>query len=139
MANIGNKSRISKEEMFMQIAEVIAKRSTCKRLHVGAVITDGELKIIKSYGYNGNYSGGPNTCDTTQPGACGCIHAELNSLTKPHNRLDSDCIFITDSPCTSCAKNIVNSGIKNVFYRKKYRLDEGILLLEGAGIKVKQI
>ena len=71
---------ISKKELMMKFAEMIATRSTCKRLQVGTVITDWTMRSIRSYGYNGNYRGGPNTCDRSTPGNCGCIHSECNAL-----------------------------------------------------------
>lgn len=132
------KDRIKKEEFFMGVAELAAQRSTCKRLNVGAVITDYEMRNIISYGYNGNYAGGPNGCDTNEPGNCGCVHAEINALLKP-GRSGDEIFFITDSPCINCAKAIINSGIKKVYYKNEYRLKDGINLLKSVGIKVKKL
>ena len=58
------------------MAEELAKRSTCTRLRVGTVLTDAELENVVAIGYNGNARGFPNRCDSTTPGACGCIHSE---------------------------------------------------------------
>ncbi|MFA5394991.1 MAG: deaminase [Methanogenium sp.] len=131
--------RITKEEMFMKIAEIVSMRSTCKRLNVGAVITDSSMLYILSIGYNGNYAGGPNTCDTDEPGACGCIHAEINALVKADNRIKDKILFTTNMPCKNCAKLIINSGFSKVFYRHEYRLPDGVDLLKQSNIEVHKI
>lgn len=133
------KNRISKEEMFMKIAEIISLRSTCKRLQVGAVITDSSLFYVLSIGYNGNYAGGPNTCDSDEVSNCGCIHAELNSIIKADNRVKNKILFVTNSPCRKCAKLIINSGFSKVYYRHDYRLNDGIKLLKHSKIKIIKI
>lgn len=129
-------TRITKEEMFMRMAEIVSTRSTCKRLHVGSIITDSGLKNVLAIGYNGNYAGGPNTCDSTEVGNCGCVHSELNAIIKTDNTLRDKILFMTDSPCKACAKIIINSGFSKVFYRKEYRLKDGVYLLKKAKIKI---
>jgi hypothetical protein len=59
--------RIPIFEVYMRMAEELAKRSTCSRLQVGTVITDGALEHVASIGYNGNARGFPNRCDTDTP------------------------------------------------------------------------
>src|SRR5579859_4381065 len=73
--------RIPLEEVYMRMAEELAKRSTCARLQVGSVITTPDLTQVVGIGYNGNARGLPNRCDTTQPGACGCFVAGSKVLT----------------------------------------------------------
>ena len=63
--------RIPLEEVYMRMAEELAKRSTCLRLQVGTVITTPDLTQVLGIGYNGNARGLPNRCDSTTPGACG--------------------------------------------------------------------
>ncbi|HEY3118676.1 MAG TPA: Hint domain-containing protein [Chloroflexota bacterium] len=65
--------RIPLEEVYMRMAEELAKRSTCARLQVGTVITTPDLTQVLGIGYNGNARGLPNRCDSTQPGNCGCF------------------------------------------------------------------
>ncbi|MEA2657375.1 MAG: hypothetical protein QOI23_2740, partial [Chloroflexota bacterium] len=57
--------RIPLEEVYMRMAEELAKRSTCARLQVGSVITTGDLTQVLGIGYNGNARGLPNRCDST--------------------------------------------------------------------------
>jgi dCMP deaminase len=132
-------NRISTQEMFMRIAEIVSLRSTCKRLQVGAIITDSRMLNVLSIGYNGNYSGGPNECDSDEVGSCGCIHAEINSLIKADNRMKDKVLFVTNLPCKNCSKLIINSGFSTVYYRNEYRLKDGMKLLKKVGIKVFRI
>lgn len=130
--------RISKEEMFMRFAEVAATRSTCVRLHVGCVVANYHLTNVLAIGMNGNYAGGPNHCDSDEPGACGCLHAEVNALTKP--RPDQPImVFCTHSPCLGCAKLMLGAKPATVFYRVAYRSDAGLELLKSNGVAVVQL
>lgn len=119
----------------MRMAEELAKRSTCARLQVGAVITDANLSNVLGIGYNGNASGLPNQCDTEIPGKCGCIHAEMNALVKAPGSVRDKVVFVTTSPCTMCSKLIIQSGVTHVFYRNAYREPVGLNFLTQAGIR----
>ena len=90
---------------------------------------------VLAMGYNGNYAGGPDGCDSVVPGKCGCLHAEINALLKMdyHDPCEKH-MYITLSPCVACAKAIINAGIKKVFYDQKYRDDAGLAVLLEAGI-----
>ncbi len=128
--------RIPLYEVYMRMAEELAKRSTCARLRVGTVITDSSLENVVGIGYNGNAKGLPNCCDSSVPGVCGCIHSEVNALVKAPGGVRDKVVFVTDSPCVMCAKLMVNSGASYVFFRRPYRDPSGIELLEAAGIRV---
>lgn len=121
-------------EVYMRMAEELAKRSTCARLQVGTVITDARLENVVAIGYNGNARGFPNRCDTTEPGRCGCIHSEQNALVKAPGTLPDKVAFVTASPCVMCAKLMVQSGITHLFYRTAYRSPEGLDVLRLGGI-----
>lgn len=73
--------RIPLEEVYMRMAEELAKRSTCARLQVGSVITTPDLTQVLGIGYNGNARGLPNRCDSMEPGACGCFVAGSKVMT----------------------------------------------------------
>jgi dCMP deaminase len=126
--------RIPLFEVYMRMAEDLAKRSTCVRLQVGTVITDALLENVLAIGYNGNAKGLPNRCDSAVPGQCGCIHSEMNALVKAPGAVKDKVVFVTDSPCVMCAKLMINSGITHVFYRRPYRDPSGIELLVTAGV-----
>jgi dCMP deaminase len=128
-------TRIPLYEVYMRMAEELAKRSTCSRLQVGTVVTDALLQNVLAIGYNGNARGLPNKCDTTVPGQCGCIHSEVNALVKAPGSVRDKVVFVTNSPCVMCAKLMINSGVTHVFYRRAYRDPSGVELLTTAGVK----
>jgi dCMP deaminase len=127
-------TRIPLYEVYMRMAEELAKRSTCARLRVGTVITDAGLSNVLGIGYNGNASGLPNRCDSPEPGRCGCIHSEMNALVKAPGSVRDKVVFVTSSPCVMCAKLIVQSGVTHVFYRAAYREPVGLGVLGEAGV-----
>lgn len=123
------------------MAHVWAKNSYCKRRQVGSLIVKD--RMIISDGYNGTPSGFENICEeennTTKPYV---LHAEANAITKvakSNNSSEGSTLYITDSPCMECAKLIIQSGIVRVVYDKKYRITDGLDLLERAGILVEQL
>ena len=130
----GHPERPPLYEVYMRMAEELAKRSTCARLQVGTVITDAELENVVAIGYNGNARGFPNRCDSDEAGRCGCIHSEMNALVKSPGQMRDKVAFVTASPCVMCAKLIVQASIAYVFYRHEYRDRRGIEVLEQAGV-----
>mgnify|MGYP002780623525 CR=1 FL=1 len=126
--------RIPLYEVYMRMAEELAKRSTCARLQVGTVITDALLQNVLGIGYNGNARGFPNRCDSDEPGRCGCIHSEANALIKAPGSVAEKVVFVTASPCPMCAKLIVQSGVSHVFYREAYRDPAGLDVLRRGGV-----
>lgn len=138
---IKRKKRITFQEIYMRLAFDLAKRSTCQRLNVGAVVVSDDFSRVYGIGYNGNAAGLPNKCDSNEPGNCGCLHAEDNALLKTNGGSEvAKIIFVTHQPCLYCAKRIVNKGgIKAVYYCEPYRKKDGLLVLKKAGIKVIKI
>jgi dCMP deaminase len=121
-------------EVYMRMAEELAKRSTCSRLQVGTVITDQRLEHVLAIGYNGNVRGFPNQCDSTEAGKCGCIHSEMNALVKAPGDVPDKVAFVTASPCVMCAKLMVQAKVSHVFFREAYRDPAGLEVLERAGV-----
>lgn len=121
-------------EVYMRMAEELAKRSTCARLQVGTVLTTASLEHVVSIGYNGNARGFPNRCDSGEAGQCGCIHSEMNALVKAPGELRNKVAFVTASPCAMCAKLMVQASVSHVFFRETYRSVEGLDVLERAGV-----
>lgn len=136
--------RISRDEMLMEIAYVVAKRSTCNRLQVGAVLAfDGR---VVSIGYNGSRPGHPHCT----PGSCNpdhrctrTIHAEKNAINWARltgiEDFSNMVLYVTDSPCPDCAKYIVDAGIRIVYYSREYRLTDGIECLKLNNVKVSRL
>jgi dCMP deaminase len=127
-------NRIPLYEVYMRMAEELAKRSTCVRLQVGTVVTDARLENVLAIGYNGNAKGLPNKCDSAVPGSCGCLHSEVNALVKVSGGQRDKVVFVSSSPCVMCAKLMINSGVTHVFFRKAYRDPSGVELLRTAGV-----
>jgi dCMP deaminase len=127
--------RIPLEEVYMRMAEELAKRSTCARSQVGSVVATGDLTQVLGIGYNGNARGLPNACDRPEPGMCGCLHSEANSLIKAGAQVEGKVMFVTMSPCVMCAKMIVNSNVRRVYYRTAYRDPAGVEVLRAAGVE----
>src|SRR5205807_4704626 len=128
--------RIPLEEVYMRMAEELAKRSTCARLQVGSVITTGNGTQVLGIGYNGNAKGLPNRCDSTQPGKCGCLHSEQNALIKAGAQPPGKTMFVSASPCVMCAKMIINTNVARVYYREAYRDPAGLDTLRQGGVEV---
>ena len=123
---------------YLRMAHIWAENSYCRRRKVGALVVKD--KMIISDGYNGTPSGFENICEDEQGlTKTYVLHAEANAITKlarSSNNSDGATIYITASPCIECAKLIIQAGIKRVVYGEKYRLMDGIQLLERAGIEV---
>jgi len=126
-------SRPSWDEYFLSIAREVSRRSTCKRRQVGAILVKD--KRILTTGYNGAPRGLEH-CEVTgclretlglSPGErvelCRGLHAEMNALLQGaiHGvRVDGATLYTTDSPCVSCAKMLINCGIKRIVSSADY-------------------
>lgn len=124
---------------YLRMARIWAENSYCRRRQVGALVVKD--KMIISDGYNGTPSGFENVCEdetgTTFPYV---LHAEANAITKlarSSNNSDGATLYVTASPCIECSKLIIQAGIRRVVYAEKYRLTDGVDLLEKAGVKVE--
>lgn len=122
---------------YIKMAQIWAENSYCNRRKVGALIVKD--KMIISDGYNGTPSGFENICEDedglTKPYV---LHAEANAITKiarSGNNSEGATLYVTTSPCIECAKLIIQAGIRRVVYNEKYRLTDGIDLLNRAGIE----
>lgn len=128
-----------KHNLYLDLALRISKESYCKRLQVGALIVkDGN---IISFGYNGTPSGLPNVCEENNVTLPTVLHAESNAITKACKSpisTEGATMYMTHSCCVECAKLIVQSGIKKVYYLKDYRDLNGIKLLQDCDIEVSK-
>jgi dCMP deaminase len=130
------------QQIYMQFAKILSKRSTCKRLSVGTVITSMDYRKVLSLGYNGNASGlYHNDCDKEAVGYCGCLHSEENAVINCDVPRDTKkIVFITHFPCKMCVKRLINLGnVQQIYYCEQYRLTDSLSLLEEAGINITQM
>ena len=142
------------DDIFMELAVNLAKRSHCIKRHVGAVLTK-DTRII-SIGYNGPPSGTHNCdeewpekgCDRDSKGGCSlAIHAEQNALVyavKNKTEVRGATLYVTLSPCLACARIIFTMGVEKVIYLKSYAEhkgipnDEGVDFLRKFGVTVEK-
>lgn len=140
------------DEYFMEIAEVVAKRSTCLRNHVGAVIVRD--KRILSTGYNGAPRNlehcldigcmreQQNIASGTMHEICRAVHAEQNAIIQSalHGvSIEDATLYCTHQPCILCAKMIINSKIKRVVFNNNYPDTEALRFFESAGVEVRSL
>ena len=129
------KDRLTWDEYFMKLAENVAMRGTCDRAYVGCVIVNDDHRIVTT-GYNGSIKGNPH-CDeighTMREGHCiATIHAEMNALlycAKEGISVNGCIAYVTHFPCLNCTKSLIQSGIKTIYYKEAYRVDEYALKL----------
>lgn len=133
--------RPSFQVIYLRLAKELAKRSTCKRLQVGTVITSTDFRKVLAIGYNGNATGLPNTCDRDEPGNCGCLHSEENAVINCDAPRNTDkYVFVTHFPCAACAKRLINLGnVKAVYFETEYRSQEAVAIFRQGGIEVHQL
>lgn len=144
--------RPSWETYFMEIATMVARRSTCKRRHVGALVVRD--KRILTTGYNGAPSGIAHCAETgclreqlkvpsgERHELCRGIHAEQNAIIQAAyygvSIKDAD-IYCTNLPCAICAKLIINAGIQRIYYQEGYADGISMGFFKDAGIAVFHI
>lgn len=134
--------RISRELMLMEMAHIAAKRGTCGRLAVGAIIARDARPL--SLGYVGPPSGQPHcwefNCDLSKP-CTRTLHAERNAIEWAQRRsidIEGADIYTTDLSCADCTSRIIDAKLKRMYYDREYRAQALEMLLE-AGIEVYRV
>ena len=138
------------DQYFMGIAELTAKRSTCIRRSVGAVIVQD--RHIIATGYNGaprgiDHCAQRGGCLREEKGIpsgerhelCRALHAEQNAIIQAASfghSVEGATIYITHSPCVICSKMIINVGIKKIFVAEEYPDDFATEILGEAGLRI---
>lgn len=129
------------DKRYLRMAHIWSENSYCQRRKVGAIIVKN--KMIISDGYNGTPSGFENICeDESGLTKSYVLHAEANAITKvakSNNSSDDATLYVTTSPCIECSKLIIQAGIKKVVFAEKYRITDGLDILQRAGIELLQI
>lgn len=139
------------DEYFMQIAHLVATRSTCLRRQVGAILVKD--RNILATGYNGVPSGITH-CDVTgclrdqlrvpsgeRHELCRGLHAEQNAIiqaARHGSNIAASTVYCTDSPCIICSKMLINAGVKEVIYARGYPDSLSLEMLGEAGIRFHQ-
>ena len=145
-------NKISFDDIYMELAQTLAKKSHCVKMRVGAVISK-DTRIV-SLGYNGPPAGTHNCdeefpevgCPRDRKGGCSlALHAEANAIlyaAKNQIAMDDATLYVTLSPCLPCARIIYTTGIKKVIYLDSYAeykgidQEEGVEFLQKFGVEV---
>jgi len=135
--------RPSWDEYFMELAQVVAKRSTCNRRSVGAVLVRD--KRILTTGYNGSTPGQAHCTDV------GClmvdnhcvraIHAEQNAIIQGALHgidLRGAVCYVTSAPCVHCSKMLIAAGIKRIVFQEDYTEEIGQKMIRDAGVELER-
>jgi dCMP deaminase len=135
-------SRPTWDDYFMGIALEVARRSTCDRARVGAIIVKD--RRILTTGYNGSPAGLPH-CDEIGhlmvAGHCvRTLHAEQNAIIQAALHgvgVAGGTMYVTHQPCLTCAKMIINAGIRRVVYGGHYPDAHAVAFLRDAGVDLE--
>jgi len=137
------------DDYFMRIARDVARRSTCMRRQVGAILVR-DRRILAS-GYNGSPTGLAHCaevgCLRTRLGVpggerhelCRGLHAEQNAIIQAalHGvSTAASSLYVTHEPCSVCAKMLINAGVERVIFEHEYPDELGRSLLEEAGVRL---
>ncbi|MFH0756487.1 MAG: dCMP deaminase family protein [Bacteroidota bacterium] len=140
-STIQENKQLAIDKRYLRMARIWASNSYCIRRKVGALLVKD--KMIISDGYNGTPAGFENECeDENDATKSYVLHAEANAITKvakSNNSSEGSTLYITTSPCMECSKLIIQAGIIRVVYEEKYRITDGLDLLERARIELKHI
>ncbi len=141
--------RPSWDEYFMDIATLVASRSTCLRRQVGAVLVKD--KRILSTGYNGAPAGVSHCLDSgclreelgipsgQRQELCRAVHAEQNAIIQAalHGvSTKGSVLYCTTRPCVLCAKMLINAGVEEIFFKGLYPDELALAVLNEAGVKL---
>ena len=141
--------RPTRDDIYLTMAELIARRATCVRRSVGCVLVD-EHGVILSTGYNGVASGRPH-CNEGFPcsgskapsgqGLEGCeaIHAEQNAILRLSNPLRVDTAYCTTFPCHSCIKLLLGTSCRRIVFKDDYPHSEAKAWWAEAGREIVQL
>ena len=146
-------ARLSWHQYFLTITRQVAERSTCNRAKVGAVIVRD--KNIIATGYNGAPAGMPHCTDAgcliyqskapdgeIEENCFRTIHAEINAIAqaaKNGSSIKVASIYITHTPCIHCLKVLVNTGIKEIFYERPYKLHTLTDILQHTQVRLEKV
>jgi dCMP deaminase len=146
------RQRPSWDEYFLEMSKLVAKRSTCLRRSVGAVLVKD--KRILATGYNGAPRGLKHCVDMwcmrqrlkipsgERHELCRALHAEQNALIQASLygiSVAGSTLYATNQPCLICAKMLINAGIKEIVIAAGYPDEMAMEFLMAAKIKLRKV
>lgn len=121
--------RMSKDEYFTKMGQLVSRRATCARRSVGCVLVSSRGHVLAT-GYNGTPSGSNHCIDSPCPGAsypsgsglerCEAIHAEQNALLQCRDVFEIETAYVTTMPCMTCIKLLLNTSCLRIVYVEDY-------------------
>jgi len=134
--------RISRDQMYMLMARAASMRSTCFRASVGAILVEGNRRVV-SIGYNGPASGEPHctgsVCHREGQGCHRALHAETNALDMAGLTDGELTMYCTHSPCMECANKMLQRGVARIVYENEYRDRTPVDYLIGKGMIIQRL
>ncbi|DAC72307.1 MAG TPA: cytidine deaminase [Thermoplasmata archaeon] len=144
-------ARPTYDEYFMEMAHVVAKRSTCLRRKVGAILVKD--KHILSTGYNGAPKGLKHCSETgclrenlnipsgERHELCRGLHAEQNAIIQAAVfgvSIKGSVLYCTNTPCVVCVKMLINAGVTEITYAGDYPDDLAKIMMDESNLKIKR-
>ena len=137
-------NRPSWDEYFLKLAMLVSERATCPRMHCGCVLVKN--KRILSTGYNGSIPGDGHCedegCIIEDNHCIRTIHAEMNAILQCsiHGVSTQGAIaYVTNMPCSNCAKALIGAGIKEVTIFSEYHNTQAEMFFEKANVKIRRL
>ncbi len=139
-----SKKRPAWDEYFLKAAMLVSERATCPRMHVGCVLVKD--KNILSSGYNGSIPGDAHCedegCIIEDNHCIRTIHAEMNAILQCaiHGvSTKGATAYVTNMPCTNCAKALIGAGIKEVVIFSEYHNTQAEMFFDKANVKIRRL
>ena len=139
-----SKKRPSWDEYFLKVAMLVSERATCPRMHCGCVLVRD--KQILSTGYNGSIPGDDHCedagCMVVDNHCVRTIHAEMNAILQCSNHgvsTENAIAYVTNMPCTNCAKALITAGISEVVIFSDYHDTLAEQFFAKAGVNIKRL
>lgn len=136
--------RPSWDEYFLKVAMLVSERATCPRMHCGCVLVKD--RQILSTGYNGSIPGDDHCeesgCMIVDNHCVRTIHAEMNAILQCSSHgisTNNSIAYVTNMPCTNCAKALITAGIKQVVIFSDYHDTLAEQFFQKANIKIKRL
>ena len=134
-------SRLSLDEYFMKVCDMVATRSTCPRKSVGAIVVKNGR--VLSTGYNGAPKGfqhcDEHGCKIVNNHCIRVVHAEMNALLFAGREAEGGTLYTNVLPCEICMKLAVQSGIKRIVYKEDYNKDDVNWIIAESKIELTKI
>lgn len=132
------------DEYFLKLAMLASERATCPRMHCGCVLVKD--KNVISTGYNGSIPGDEHCeeigCLLVENHCVRTVHAEMNALIQAAKRghaIDGATAYVTNMPCTTCAKALITAGIKRVVVFSDYHDTMAIEFFSKGKVKIDKV